>query len=390
LRVLFTCAAEYGHLHPHLPLARALSDAGHDVCFAIPRAFCPRVEQAGFAALPVGLDRAEIADEVARRFPEWASVRDTDRLRFALSSVGAHISAPGMLPGLISAVRDRGADLLVHGPAVFAGPVAAAVAGIPSVNQSWGPLLPLGELGLATDAASGLWRSHGLEAPPLGGMFDHLYLDACPPSLQDGEVERLPARRLLRPVPTDPVGSERLPDWVAGLPPRPTVYITLGTFFNRFTKHFVSILEALADEPLNLIVTVGYDQDPAVLGPQPDHVRVERYIPLSLLLPHCDAMVTHGGSGSVLAALAFGVPLLVVPLGADQFGNAERCVASGAGRRLAAEDLLPGAVRAEVARLLDDPDLRRAAGRLREEIAAMPSPEQTVRSLEDVASGNAS
>lgn len=263
--------------------------------------------------------------------------------------------------------------------------MAAELTGIPSVNQSWGPLLPLEEISRATDAVSEMWRSHGLEAPPFAGMFDYLYLDMCPPSLQEAEVERLPARRLLRPFPADPVGAEGVPEWIATLPARPTVYITLGTFFNRFTKYFDAILDALNDEPWNLIVTVGYDQDPSVLGPQPDHVRVERYIPVSLLLPHCDAMVTHGGSGSVLAALAYGVPLLLVPIGADQFHNAEGCVASGAGRLLAAEDLQPEAVRSEVSLLVECPDYRWAARRIQEEIITMPSPQRVARLLEHLA-----
>ena len=47
-----------------------------------------------------------------------------------------------------------------------------------------------------------------------------------------------------------------------------------------------------------------------------------------------DAVVTHGGAGTTLGALAFGVPLLVLPQGADQYANAERVVAAGAGRQL--------------------------------------------------------
>ncbi len=389
MRVLFTCAAEHGHFNPHLPLARALRDAGHAVGFAMPESFRARVGHAGFAALPVGMDRAETATEIARRFPEWSTVRGRDLLRFALVNIGARITAPATLPHLVAATREWGADLLVHGPGMFAGPIAASLAGIPSVNQSWGPLLPLGELRPATDAVAELWRQNGLEAPPLGGLLDRPYLDVCPPLLQSADIEELPIRQLMRPLAAVPVGTEGLPDRMAAMPHPQTIYVTLGTFFNHLTKHFLAILDALADEPVNVVVTVGYDQDPAVLGPQPDHVMVERYIPLSLLLPHCDAMVTHGGSGSVLAALSYGVPMLVVPLGADQFHNAERCVASGAGRSLASENMRPEAIRGEVAQLLERPDCRRAARRVEEEIASMPAPDEIVPMLERLVFGGA-
>ena len=71
-----------------------------------------------------------------------------------------------------------------------------------------------------------------------------------------------------------------------------------------------------------------------MLGPQPSNVHVHQYIPQELLLPHCAAVVTHGGAGSTLGALAFGLPLLVVPQGADHFYNADRVVAAGAAVQL--------------------------------------------------------
>lgn len=384
MRVLFTCAAEYGHLHPHLPLARALACAGHDVAFALPDAFRSRVQQAGFQPIPVGLERAQLAREIAVRFPEWPNLTPGERLRFAIVSVGAGIVAPAMLPELVAAIRDWGAELLVHGPAVFAGPLAAVLAGIPSVNQSWGPLLPLEELRLAADAVAPLWRREKLDPPVFAGMFQYLYLDASPPALQRAEIQAVPVAHPLRPVPFDAVGDEALPAWVGTLPDRPTVCVTMGTFFNQVTRIFSAVLDGLRDEPLNVIVTTGYDQDPAVLGPQPDHIKVERYIPLSLLLPHCDAVVTHGGSGSVLAALSHGRPVLVIPQGADQFQNADACVASGAGRCLVPELLDAHTVRREVASVLHDPAHRDAARRVQNEIAAMPQPEEAVGLLEEL------
>src|SRR4051812_34436211 len=83
--------------------------------------------------------------------------------------------------------------------------------------------------------------------------------------------------------------------------------------------------------PVNAIVTVGSDIDPATSGPQPDHVRVERYIPQAVGLLHCDVVVSHGGSGSTIGALAAGVPCVLLPMGADQPLNAARCEALGAG-----------------------------------------------------------
>ena len=93
-------------------------------------------------------------------------------------------------------------------------------------------------------------------------------------------------------------------------------------------------------------------------------------------------MVSHGGSGTFLGALAQGVPQLCLPQAADQFRNAEggsrarrRRWSWGPPRRTSAS------VRAAVERLLADPDLRAGAERVAAEIAAMPGPDEVVRLL---------
>ncbi|HET7488910.1 MAG TPA: glycosyltransferase [Acidimicrobiales bacterium] len=385
MRVLFTCAAELGHFLPLLPVARATVAAGHDVAFAVPQSFRERVETEGFPSLLAGLDRRQIAGELDARFPEWATVPLEDRLRFALANVGARIVAPVMLDHLEAAVDASHADLLVHGPAVFAGPLAAALAGIPAANHSWGPLLDLDDLAAAAEAAAPLWHGRGLDPPPLAGMFGSLYLDICPPSLQTSDIASVPVAHPLRPTAADAIGGSGLPAWVEALPPAPTVLVTLGTFCNRFTHLFATVLEGLADLPVNVIVTVGHDQDPAALGPQPDHVHVASYLPTSLVLRHCRLAVTHGGSGTMLAAVGRGVPLLILPQGHDHARNAMLCEARGVARSLPPEALSAAAVRARTVAMLDDPRYAAAAGAVRDEVSAMPGPEDAVALLERLA-----
>ena len=92
---------------------------------------------------------------------------------------------------------------------------------------------------------------------------------------------------------------------------------SLGTVFNKTPGVLEAIVDALAEEAVNVIVAIGRDEDPARFGPQPDHIRLEPYVPQPLLLAHCDAFVTHGGFNSVKEALGEGVPMVVVPISAD-------------------------------------------------------------------------
>ena len=66
-------------------------------------------------------------------------------------------------------------------------------------------------------------------------------------------------------------------------------------------------------------------------------------------LPRCDAVLCHAGTGTTLAALVAGLPLVLVPQGADQFDNARACQRAGAAKVLVPDDVDPRAVREAVA-----------------------------------------
>ncbi len=93
-------------------------------------------------------------------------------------------------------------------------------------------------------------------------------------------------------------------------------------------------------------------------------------------------MVSHGGSGTLLGALAHGIPQVCLPQGADQFRNAQACAAAGAGIALIGSDASTDRIKAALRRALDDPSLRRNAERLATEIADMPSLDDAVTALE--------
>jgi UDP:flavonoid glycosyltransferase YjiC (YdhE family) len=236
---------------------------------------------------------------------------------------------------------------------------------------------------------------HGLAPDPeLHGLFGDVFLDVVPPGFRPPGMRPPPGAHPLRPGGFDRSGGEGLPRWITARDGRPLVYATLGTVFNRTMPVFEAILEALRDAPFDLLLTVGRNVDPGELGGQPDHVRVERYVPQSLALPYCDAVITHGGFNTTMAGLAHGLPLCFVPLGGDQGLNAARCVQLGAGLSCAPEGghqsantvdpgrLDPDALRAAMRLVLEEDEFRARARRLRAEIEAMPGPDQACRLVE--------
>jgi hypothetical protein len=135
---------------------------------------------------------------------------------------------------------------------------------------------------------------------------------------------------------------------------------------------FGRALTGLRELPINVIATLGRGLDPRRFGPQPAHVRIASYIPQSLVLPHCDLVVSHGGSGTVLGALTAGVPSLVLPMGGDQPHNAARCEALGVGLRLDAVGATAETIGERALAMLGEPAYRAAAERIRAETRACP------------------
>jgi MGT family glycosyltransferase len=160
------------------------------------------------------------------------------------------------------------------------------------------------------------------------------------------------------------------------------VYLTLGTMFGN-AEVFRTVLAGLAGEGVEVVVTVGADNDPAMLDPVPANTRVERYIPQAQLLPRCSAIVHHGGSGTMYGSLAHGVPQVVLPQGADNFVNGWLLARCGAGETIGPEDLTPEAVREAVRLVLKQPSYGDTARRLAAELAALPEAAEVARILRD-------
>lgn len=378
--MLFTCRPLAGHFEPLVPLAVQARAAGHAVAFATGEPYASRARQAGFDAFRAGPDEGFRA-EWAPRFPGFDQLRGDAQRHFFLTEIFANLELVPRAEDLESIVESWRPQLIVHEVAELAAPLVGTARGIPYVDVSYGPLIGSSLLRATGEAAASHWKARGLEPHPVAGLFGHLYVDTCPPSLQSPEIASIAAVQRLRPAAAE-IPDADPPEWLALLDSDAIVYLTMGTVWNRNLDVFEMVIDAVRDDDIVLIVTIGRQNDPASLGSQPDNVLVHQYIPQGVLLPRCHAIVTHGGAGTTLGALAFGVPLLVLPQGADQYTNAERVVAAGAGRQLLNDELSVDAVRDSVRAVLHDQSYRRCAKRIQTEIHEMPDARDALRRIE--------
>jgi UDP:flavonoid glycosyltransferase YjiC (YdhE family) len=287
---------------------------------------------------------------------------------------------------MLSLLEEWRPNVLVCDETDFAARIAAERNGLPYAS-----VVVIGAGGfvradVVAEALDELRAEHGLAADPtLEAWGRHLVLSPFPDRYRDPAHPLPRTARYFRS--TEPETRETVArPWPASRPDAPAIYFTLGTVFNTESGDLLSrVVSGLRDLPVELVVTVGDVVDPRELGPHPDHVHVARSLPQSSILPHCDAVVSHGGSGSVLGALTHGLPSLLVPIGADQPLNARRCVQLGVARVLDPMDATPETVRSAAAALLADASLRRNAEQIAREISALPDALRAVEALERLA-----
>ncbi len=365
MRFLFSTSGNAGHILPLVPFAQACLRAGHEVRVAGPPASRALVEQAGLELRPFDTPPE---DEVA------ALVRQAQDLSRAEADVlmggelYGRLKPRAALPEILAEVEAWRPDAIVREGYELASSLVADLHGIPQVRVATG-LASTEDWVLSSIPG-------GLQNLPLDRIRASAYLSMTPPALDDRTGgHRFRARE---------TAAGALPDWWPGLD-GPLVYVTFGSVAGGmpiFPALYQAAVQELAGLPVRVLLTIGDAGDPAELGTLPANIHVERWVPQADVVPHAAAMVCHGGYGTTTGALAHGVPLVVLPMFADQPRNAERVAEVGAGIALPA----PANVRvvAEHARetlaglgglveqVLDEPRYARAARRVAESTRALP------------------
>jgi UDP:flavonoid glycosyltransferase YjiC (YdhE family) len=371
MRVLFTTTPGRGHYHPMLALAGALAERGHEVAWAAAEPVCTRLRELGFTAMPSG-NPVPGGLSLLERYPEVASLPPAERPNVLFSKIFGPERAAPMLENLLPLAREWSPSVMVCEQAELAGPIVAAALGIPNVTHGFGHPLPSARVARAQATMEPLWQARGLTVPPFAGTYEHVYVDMYPEALKAYGNEHI--SDVIKVRPHDPAP-------VLATDGAPLVYVTFGTVFNRDLSLITTVVEGVRALPVDVVVTVGPNNDPGDLGKQPPNVHVAQYLPQADLLPRCAAVVSHAGSGTFLAALAQGLPQLVLPQAADQFLNATAAVRAGVAREIPPGEITAERVREELERVLNDPAVAAAARAMRSEIGAMPSPGEVADEL---------
>ncbi|MFE4262059.1 glycosyltransferase [Streptomyces sp. NPDC056883] len=371
MRFLFTGPASVGHLFPMVPTAQALQAAGHQVLFAVSAPY-DQMRQAGLPTVEIG-DGSTLLDAFKRAqngsdlqfVTDGNSPDDTERL----ASAGFAEHGRVTIDDLLALAGSWRPDVIVHAAFQAAAPLVSAALGIPAVVHNFGVMSGFGMVGRLGGLLADEYAARGVDGPAT-----HTVLDVIPASLGgDGTGWRV------RYVPHNGGGS--VPRDLVARGDRPRIAITLGTVVTAFAgvNPVARVVSEAASVDADFLLAVA-DTDLGPLGTLPDNVRVLPWVPLAQLLDTADAIVHHGGSGTMLTAAALGVPQLILPQGADHFINADAATGLGFALRATSADVDA----ALLGRLLTDEAVRKGAAATRSEIDALPSPADLVASFEAI------
>ncbi len=415
-----------GNVPPQLALARRLTERGHRVRVLAPSVLRTPIEAAGCVFVPFretpehdgSSPTADLLKDWGARTSMTAAARVRDHLIFG--------TALAYSRDVAAAIADERPDVVMADYLLLGAYVAAERSGIPlaalvhTVYPLPAPGVPPYGMGFQP-AKNALGRARDVvfaqvfrrfynarladlnrvraasELPPVSSTFEQFeradrLLVLTSPAFDFPATALPPNVRYVGPQLDDPAW---LAPWEPSSPDgadvgRPLILVSLSTTYQGQVDVLRRIVAALADLPVRGLVTLGpalHQQDITL----PPNVRAEPYAPHVLVCPHADLVVTHGGHGTVITALNFGVPVVCVPMGRDQADNAARVVWRDAGLRCGSKaDVI--ALRLAIRRVLEEPRFRAGARRIAEGIASQGGPSQAIEEVEALAAlpiGNA-
>lgn len=338
-----------------MPLALALRDAGHDVVVAT-GGEALRVRDSGLHVedvVPRNVRFGPIALRIMVTHPLVAKreLRGSGRLDFVsrmFGTVGDAMTGP-----LQALARNWKPDVVVHEPLAAAG----SALGVPSIVHD----VSLFD-GLELTEAVGARMKAEVRSPAT-------VLRTAPRSMKE-----FPGGQLLRFVAYS--GDGEVPQWLAEPAGKPRILVSRSTAPGPGAGRMMAAVAKAAEHIDAEFVLVR----PERVEGLPDNVKTVGWVPIPRVLPFCDGIVHHGGAGTLMSALAAGVPQLVEPGPGDRTVHANAVTKRGAG--LAAQ---PKTVTPELlTRLIEDSKLQRAAGEVRDEISAMPAPSEVAAFWEEL------
>jgi MGT family glycosyltransferase len=371
-KAVFFNIPAHGHVNPTLPLVQELMRRGETVIYYVTEEFRPKIEGAGVEC------RTYESLSASARFDFGGEKRSSPSLP-KLANVMIDFCERS-LPFLLEATRQDAPDYILHDFTCTWGKYVSQILDIPAIATI--PQFPV---------------NMKRRPDPYPGMYSDLvrmFLGGLPALLRFRRVadrisQQYPVRRaglwdilanhedlnIVFTSRTFQPYAEDFDDRFVFVGPSiadrdetlefsldfgsgPLVYISLGTILHTNVGFYQHCFEAFGGSEVRLVLSAGADTDLDSLGTIPQNFLVRNYVPQLEILKQADLFITHGGMNSVSEGLWYGVPLVVIPQGSDQYLVAKRVETLNAGVALDKRRIRPETLRQATDSVLSDPGIR--------------------------------
>jgi MGT family glycosyltransferase len=163
---------------------------------------------------------------------------------------------------------------------------------------------------------------------------------------------------------------------------RETIYLSLGSLGSADLSLMKELVAELGDTPHRYIVSKGPQHAEYELA---DNMVGEEFLPQTSVLPHVDAVITHGGNNTTTECMWFGKPMVVLPIFWDQHDNAQRVGETGYGVRLPTYGRAAGELATALDRVVSDEQMRGRCAAAGERLRRQPGTERAADLIEALA-----
>lgn len=373
-RVLFINGGSEGHINPTIGVVQELISRGEEVVYFSIEAFRERIERTG------------------------ASVRTFDDQKFIKAFIsggrdyllerinGLLLTADIIIPSVLEQIKGEHFDYIIHDSMFGCGRILAQILKLPAINSCT-------SFAQTKESFNHIMEQFSINVPkdivkPINDKFQNL--TAMVKEKYGVEIHS-PYEVFCNPAPLtivyttrefQPYGeafdqtykfvgpsiSSRLTqesfDFTA-IKGKKTIYISLGTVFNRAIDFYKICIEAFGNTDHTIAMSIGNRTQVSDLGEVPENFIVKNDVPQTDILQHTKLFITHGGMNSTHEGLYYGVPLIIIPQSADQPIIAGQVANMGAGIKLQMESLTANQLREAADHVLSLP-FKKAVAHMRE------------------------
>ncbi|MEK5392942.1 macrolide family glycosyltransferase [Margalitia sp. FSL K6-0131] len=370
-RVLFINGGSEGHVNPTIGVVQELISRGEEVVYFTIEDFRERIEETGATVKTFDVQK------FINAFISGGRNNLLERINGLLHT------ADIMIPSVLEQIKGEHFDYLIHDSMFGCGHLIAQILKLPAINscttfaqtnESFDKMFEQLSKKIPEETFDEFQRLTGVVKEKFGVEIRtpyEVYCNPAPLTIVYTTKEFQPngeafdqTYKFVGPSISSRLTQENFD--LTAIEGKSTIYISLGTVMNQAIDFYKLCLDAFGSTDHTVVMSIGEKTQFTELGDIPENFIVKNYVPQTEVLKYSKLFITHGGMNSTHEGLYYGVPLIVIPLSADQPIIAGQVASIGAGIALQMNSLSANQLREAADYVLNQSSFHEAVTNIRE------------------------